>query len=316
MAEAAAAAGAGVGTAAAGGESAAGESAQAQGIAQQGAEQAGKAAETTSAEMPSVLSTTETGEENDDALGFEDWVRKQFPDDKFEDDNQIKAKARTHIKELSDYRTKNRESNKKVVAMLHAHPELVDVMQDLDAGADMRVALARHFDPADLVPQQGDPDYDAWGKAKTERETKFSERQKWQKSYETNRKEASETLKQFATDMKMDEATVKDYATKVDAVLGDVYNGKLSRQFLDAMHKALMFDQAVAEAKDVGRVAGRNEQIETKIAKTEAAVGDGLPDLKKSGELQETKVPEGAEFIGGLVDGFNAKRQRFGTKQG
>lgn len=304
------------GNAAAGAGAAAGQgdSGQAQGAQAQQQQQAAAGENTTqAAEMPSVLNTTE-GEDGDDNLSFHDFVRKQFPDEKFEDDDGLLKHAKKHMKGLLEYQKTNRERNKKVTQMLHSHPELVAILQDLDAGADMRVAIARHFDPANLSVDDNEPDYDAWKKAAEDRQKKFTERQQWQDTYAKNRKESGEIFKQFAVDTKMDQPKAQEFAEKVDGILTDVYNGKLSRQFLDAMHKALMFDQAVEQAKEIGKVAGRNEQIAAKIAKEEAPKGDGLPDLKKSGEINEAELPEGIKMMAGLVDDFNAKRQRFKTK--
>lgn len=301
------------GTAAVGGEGHAQASQQPASQTQAGQQTAENTNE--AAAMPSVLNTTETGEDGDDNLSFHDYVRQQFPDEKFEDDDGVLKRAKKHIKELSDYRTKNKEANQKVNQMLHAHPELVDVLRDLDAGADMRVALARHFSAEDLAVEEGEPDYEAWKTANTERQKRFEEKRQWQESFAKNRKEAGEVFSQFATDNKMDQAKAQEFAEKTDAILTDVYNGKISRQFLDTMYKALMFDQAVKQANEVGKVAGRNEKIEAKIVKDQEQKGDGLPNLQKTGEMTETEMPEGFEMMGKLVDDFNSKRQRFGRKQ-
>lgn len=254
--------------------------------------------------------TENTNEEGDDFMPTLEYIRKQFADEQFDDDEKVDRKAYKHIKELESYREKNREANKKVMQLFNAHPELISVLQDMDKGASFREALARNIDTAELTAQEGDPDYDAWTKAKTEREAKFQERQKWSEEYAKNRKESADTLKKFAAEKKLDQPALEDFAAKADDVLKAVYAGKVDMKFLNALYDGITAKDQIAQAAQVAEVKGKNAAITEKVSKA-SPEGDGLPDLSKGGEAKKAELPEGAKMLSDLVDTFNTRRNKF-----
>ena len=146
---------------------------------------------------------------------------------------------------------------------------------------------------------------------KQEREKKFTERQQWTQSYAENRKISANNLKEFATENKLDQSKMEGLAKFADGVLADVYNGKVSKQFLAAMLKAMNADAEIAKAAQVAEVKGRNAAISEKAAKQEP-VGDGLPELSKGGETKSpAKRTDGEQMVFSLVDKFKKNTERF-----
>ena len=58
-------------------------------------------------------------------------------------------------------------------------------------------------------------------------------------------------------------------------ILANLLDGKVSKAILTKLYQGWKYDQAVAEARDAGKVEGRNEQIERRRVKTDTT--DGLP---------------------------------------
>lgn len=270
------------------------------------------------AETQTVAEHAETEEPADDYVPIRDYIRQQYKDEQFDDDDKVDRKAFRHIKDLETYRERNRDANKKVMTLFAAHPELVGALQDMDAGADFAEALALNLSPEQrkvmretILADDYKPQKETWQQKKTEREAKFTERQKWSESYAENRKQSANNLKEFAEENKLDQAGVEEFAKYADEILANVYNGRVDKAFLNALHKARVADKQIADAAKVAEVRGRNAAISEKATKEEPQ-GDGLPDLAKGGETREKpKMSEGQAMITDLVDGFNKRTKKF-----
>ena len=257
-------------------------------------------------------------QEGDDYMPIKDYIRKTFADEAFDNDEQVDRRAFKHIKDLEDYRQRNTDTNERIVKVFAAHPELIGVIRDMDEGADFAEALALNIDPESrkLIREQYfsdeyKPEKETWATKKQEREKKFTERQQWTQSYAENRKISANNLKEFATENKLDQSKMEGLAKFADGVLADVYNGKVSKQFLAAMLKAMNADAEIAKAAEVAEVKGRNAAIGEKATKQEP-VGDGLPELSKGGETKSpAKRTDGEQMVFSLVDKFKKNTERF-----
>lgn len=254
----------------------------------------------------------------DDYVPIRDYIRNQYKDEQFDDDDKVDRKAYRHIKDLESYRDRNRDANKKVMTLFAAHPELVGALRDMDEGADFSEALALNLSPEQrkalreqILADDYRPQKETWQQKKVERDKQFQERQKWTESYSENRKISANNLKEFASENKLDQAGMENLAKFADAALADVYNGKVSKQFLSAMLKAMSADTEIAKAAQAAEVKGRNAAAAEKATKAEP-MGDGLPDLGKGGETKQAqKRAEGEDMIFGLVDKYKKKTERF-----
>lgn len=291
-------------------------------VATPGSESSGESSESveTSFEKAETktISDHEQQEEVDDYKPVKDYIRDLYKDEQFDDDEKVDRKAYRHIKDLETYQQKNRDANKKVMTLFASHPELVGALQDMDAGADFMEALALNLSPEQrktlretVLSDEYTPQKETWQQKKTEREQKFTERQKWTESYAENRKASANNLKEFAAENNLDQTAMEDFAKYADEILANVYNGKVDKAFLNALHKARTADSQIKQAAQVAEVKGRNAAIAEKVTKAEPT-GDGLPDLGKGGETKEkSKRPEGEDMIFNLVDGFNKRNNKF-----
>ena len=263
-----------------------------------------------------TISQHEEGE--DDYVPIRDYIKQQYKDEQFDDDDKVDRKAYRHIKDLEGYRDKNREANKKVMTLFAAHPELVGALRDMDEGADFAEALALNLSPEQrkvlreqVLADEYKPQKETWQQKKVERDKQFQERQQWTESYSQNRKISADNLKAFAAENKLDQAGMEGLAKFADTALADVYNGKVSKQFLSAMFKAMSADSEIAKAAQVAEVKGRNAAAGEKAAKLDPQ-GDGLPDLGKGGETKEApKRTDGEDMIFNLVDKYKKNTERF-----
>ena len=275
---------------------------------EQAADPTGEKAVTKSFEKTGEGETEEA--EPDDYKPVKDYIREMYKDEQFDDDEKVDRKAYRHIKDLEGYRERNKEANKKVTQLFDSHPELVGILQDMDKGASFREAIARNVDIGELEAVEGDPDFEAWTKNKTERETKATEKQKWMEGYENNRKESSEAFKKFVVENKWSQEQAKEFAEYADGMLKPFYDGKIDIGLLTMMNKARNADKERTDAAAAAEIKGKNEGIKAKAEKIPE--GDGLPDLGKSGESRDKpKVPEGVAMISDLIDAANKRNNKF-----
>ncbi len=239
-----------------------------------------------------------------------DRLRKEFPDKEITDEDVQKI-ALEHINTLEDYRTNNREANKKIISVLESEPAIGEMIKDISKGAGFREALSRNVDVENIKPAEGDPDYEAWSTNLTERQKRMQEQDDIRKSLSENRNGSVEAMKEFAKENDLSDDEASEFLTTLDDVLANVYKGKVTKEFLGMMKKALNSKKDIAKAKEAGEIKGRNEQIETKKQEAKPA-GDGLPILSSS-QTKEKEIPKTKpDPFNDSIIAYNEKRKGLG----
>lgn len=218
-------------------------------------------------------------------------LKNKYPDKEFAEDEDLMPHIVDYVDDLEGYKTKNTETNQKLYEVLDAEPELVLVIKDLIAGATLREALARHLDPQDLQPVEGDPDYEGWSKNREARLAKAEEGKKFNEELQANIDYSLTQAEEFAKDKGLSEEETNAFLDKVDEALKPILNGKVDKTFLENMYKALNYETALTEQRQLGEASALNQKI---IAEKESESGDGLPKIEGgSDEVQVTPKKEG-----------------------
>lgn len=231
---------------------------------------------------------------------FAERLTKVFPDRKFEKDEDYDTALEEHLTNLEGYRERGQKANQKLISLFESDPSIGEVVRDMINGASFREALARHIGPDDLTPTEGDPDYEGWKKNITEREEKAKKRRDFEKQYSDNLDLSYKEIETWAKENNLDENGVTDLLGKIDALLDEINNGKITKDALNRLKKAFDYDKDVQKAEEEGRIKGRNEKI---VAKKESPekTGDGLPRPNKAPDSpKETSKPEIASYLEGL----------------
>lgn len=235
-----------------------------------------------------------------------DRLAKAYPDKTFATDEEHDAGMDEYLNDLEGYKEKGKSTNKKLINLFEAEPEVGNVVRDMINGATFREALARHLSPEDLTAIEGDPDYEKWNANKTAREDSAAKRRKFEDDYANNIELSQKAVEEFATENNMTEESATDFLSKLDQFIADVNNGNVSKNSLSLFKKALNYDSDMANASEKATIAGRNQNI---VASKEAvpATGDGIPKIANSSAVPE--VPKAApDYMSGLVDKINKKK--------
>lgn len=210
---------------------------------------------------------------------YRERLRRRYPDVNPQSDQEWDDLAERGYAE-DEERLRNFEDNNKVIE------DLIDSDKDLAAvtsemivnGTPFRAAVAKFFNPEDLVAKEGDEDYEYYQKSSDERKQMgraFRERGAQKRA---NEKEAYDNIDKFAEKKALDAAAKQEFIDFVNTLYNDLSVLKLSMKTLEKLYKAMTFDEAVAEAAETGAIEAKNQAIEaTRVRKAADTAGDGVP---------------------------------------
>lgn len=244
---------------------------------------------------------------------YADRLAKAFPDRTYETDDDYENAHEEYVKDIEGYRERGIVANQKLVALFEAEPEIADVVSEMIKGATFRSALARHIGAGDLVPELGDPDYSAYEENTKQRLERIAKADAFNKEFNENLEFSQKSVESFAEENNLKAEEAKKVLEEFDDMLKDIYRGKITKETLAKIVRAIKHDEAVKEAKEEAKIEGRNEAIKEKIGKEkETAKDDGMPTLTKTGDAIEdnTELPDEVKIIDRILSGAK-KRTNF-----
>ena len=187
----------------------------------------------------------------------------------FETDEEMYAWIHEQLSQMSD-------TDGVVGEILAEYPELYAVIQDLQEGKPLEVALAANIDIDSLKPLEGEEmyaDYEAARNARKERKAKVDE---YRATVEKNWEDSNKVIHDFFTEIAFDEEQTNEFLAKMDEMLGNYVNGIVTREFLDVFYRAMNYEQAMESAREAGAIDAKNARIDAERERAEAET-DGLP---------------------------------------
>ena len=187
----------------------------------------------------------------------------------FETDEEMYAWIHEQLLQMSD-------TDGVVGEILAEYPELYAVIQDLQEGKPLEVALAANIDIDSLKPLEGEEmyaDYEAARNARKERKAKVDE---YRATVEKNWEDSNKVIHDFFTEIAFDEEQTNEFLAKMDEMLGNYVNGIVTREFLDVFYRAMNYEQAMESAREAGAIDAKNARIDAERERAEAET-DGLP---------------------------------------
>lgn len=212
-------------------------------------------------------------------------LKEKYPDkDYTENEDELWNDAYAEYNELSEYKTKNSEVNKKLLEVLTSHPEIRDFIKDVAKGAPIEEALARNFDLQGIEAPEGEPDYESWGKGLEDRKKRMTEREEYLKNAQANLDISVKTMQEFVAKNEIPEDKAIEFFEMIDAVVKDANDGKVEERTLTALWTAMTHDEVVKDEVEKATVKAKNEKIEAEMESEEGKKkGDGLPTIETSG---------------------------------
>ena len=177
-------------------------------------------------------------------------------------------------------RIKAYEDNEKVIQdILDSDKDAAAVISEMIVnGTPFRAAVAKYFDPEDLVAKEGDADYEYYQKSTDERKRMGQEFRMRGEEKRNNEKEAYDNIDKFVEKKALDDAAKQQFIDYINELYNDLSVLRLSTKTLEKLYKAMTYDEAVAEAAEAGAIEAKNDAIEAaRVKKAVDTVGDGVP---------------------------------------
>lgn len=247
---------------------------------------------------------------------YADRLAKEYPDRQFESDDDYENAHEEYVKNLEGYRERGTIANQKLVALFEAEPQIADVVTAMIGGATLRSALARHIGAEDLVPEEGDPDYTAYEENNKQRLERIAKTDQFNREFNENVEFSAKSVEEFATENNLKPEEAEKILGEFNDMLKDIYRGKITKETLTKIARAVKHDEAVKEAKleglEEGEIKAKNEKIKAVREKEDTRKDDGMPILKKTGDTleEQPEKPEQVQIIDRIFEGTK-KRSHF-----
>lgn len=237
----------------------------------------------------------EIGFEKEPVPGWRKRLQVRFPEQAFEGDEDYDRVLEQFIDGVEADERSFKEANDQMIALLKMNPELASVMDDmLRNKVPFRVALAGHYGPEELVPQDGDDDYDAWQGKYEERKRRLADDDRMLEELGVNETASMKVIDGFCREKEMTEEEREEFLNACDEEIADVVRKKVSRKFLETMWNGLHAERIAGDAAREAEIKTRNEKIEAKRAEERRRnYGDGVPSPVQTGGGQSERKEEG-----------------------
>jgi len=233
---------------------------------------------------------------------YHDKLTKYFPDRKFESDEDYDTAIDEYVSDHEVYRERGDKANKDLNDVLDANPKLTAALKDVIQNAvPFNVAMAKHYGPEDFTLEEGDDHYSDFDANRKAREGDLAKQRESKEAFQKNVEASRQAAQEFAEEEGLDKEQAAEIMNKFDAIMAEMFTGKVTKETLQAVKRAVQFDEAVKDAAEVGEKKAKNEKIVATMTKDAKPTGDGIPAPKKTGEPKE--IVKKPSLIDTIVDG-------------
>lgn len=205
-----------------------------------------------------------------------EYMTAKFPDRQYADEDDYENALYDYLTQSDKKIAGHEAANRTIMEVVQAYPEFAQIIEDVANGVPVQVAIARQFDPSELAVMEGEPDYEAYKKAAAERTQRLAEMKARTQAREKNIAKSKTDVEAFFAEHGLDEDEQQQFVAWVDnEILANLLDGKVNREILTKLYQGWVYDTAVNDALEAGKVAGRNEQIE--VRRKQSRKTDGLP---------------------------------------
>jgi hypothetical protein len=222
------------------------------------------------------MAETQTVKSKRDILG--ERLKAKYPDREYADDEALFGQINDDYDEYDNKLKGYKDSEAKFAGMINQYPQSAQFIADMANGKNPWVAMVEQLGIDGITDIFENPQYkEEIAKAQDdylERKTKNDE---LANEYENNIDETIKMLEAVQQEKNLSDEQVDEVWAKIVQIANDAIVGKASRETFDMVSKAINHDTDVEQARDEGKISGRNERIVAKLNKEKTA--DGVPNL-------------------------------------
>lgn len=212
-------------------------------------------------------------------------IRTARPDAKYdEDEEEYTRQAMAMLDEYEGKAGQYDEMSNRLMKRFNQNPAEAEAFLTYLDGASLPAAIRRHMGDEALTMKEGDDGWDEYVKAGEEREKQFADNRAALDQYMQNAKESDAAMEAFVAETGLDEEGAQGFKDVVLSILNDMSAGKVTKETLALLKRAVDYDKDLNGAREQGRVDGRNETIEVEKKRIK---GSGLPNTNAGGSANE-----------------------------
>lgn len=226
-------------------------------------------------------------------------IRTSRPDGKYEgDDEEYSRQVMSMLDDLEKKSGEYDEMTKKIMNRFNQNPEETEAFLDYLDGMPLPTAIRRRMGDEALTMEEGDEGWDEYVKAGEERKKQFEDSKAAVEQYLNNAQASDADFTDFVKEKGMSEEDSKKFQDVITSIANDMSVGRISKETLALLKRAIDYDNDIAGAREQGKVDGKNSKIE--LEKKRMA-GSGLPDANAGGnaaeEVEEKQLSETADWL-------------------
>lgn len=212
-------------------------------------------------------------------------IRTSRPDAKYdEDEEEYSRQAMSILDDLEGRAGQYDKMSEKISARFNQNPEEAEAFLAYLDGASLPSAIRRYMGDEALVMKEGDEGWDEYQKAGKEREEQFASNRAALDQFMQNAQDSDVTMADFIAEAGLDEEGAQNFKDLVVSIANDMSAGKITKDTLMLLNRAMNYEKDVEGSREQGRVEGRNEKIEIEKKRMK---GSGLPNTNASGNASE-----------------------------
>ena len=227
---------------------------------------------------------------------YRERLKKRFADREFNSDEDWDNAAEEAYAEDEESINVFKDNNKIIDEVIASDKDLAAIIADIVANhIPFRAAIAKRFDPEDLVAKEGDDDYDYYQKSYEERVATGKEIQRIAQEKLKNEDEAYDNIDAFCEKKGYSDDDKREFIKFINEFYNSLSMRKITPEILQTLDNARHYEDDMTSAEENGFIAGKNENIAAKrAADKNKATADGVPVPTGAGapvnEAPEKKV--------------------------
>lgn len=206
---------------------------------------------------------------------YADQLKELYPDASFESADGVNDAIYSLI---ADSKV-NKEANQKLESALTNDPEFADFMKAVvvEGKSVAEAALEAGVDLSESVPEPTDPEYKDYILAQERKKEAAKSANQFKETRNNNLQRSVVEVQRYLSENQISKKDAEHITNKLDKVFDDIYNGKISPDFIKTIHDGLTAAEKIKNAEHLGTIKGKNENL--KLVKKTFRKGDGMKKL-------------------------------------
>jgi hypothetical protein len=225
------------------------------------------------------MAETQTVKSKRDIFG--ERLKKKYPDREYADDEALFGQINDDYDEYDNKLKGYKDSEDKFAGMITQYPQSAQFIADMANGKNPWVSMVEQLGIDGITDIFENPKYkEEIAKAQEDYLARKTKNDELEAEYSKNLGETIKMLEDVQKEMSLTDEQIDQTWDKLTQIANDAIVGKASRETFEMIYKAINHDTDVEQAREEGKINGRNERIVEKLRKDTAS--DGVPNLAGS----------------------------------